>query len=398
MPVYKFRQKDIFRNVIEAHPVAEFFIYKSKIYFNREGTVPGQFSSNTPVGAQGGLSLYEMNVDRTAAKTGMIYPFLTKDGSLSAFKTVSTSAFNSNFGYGDTVTGSYPLTASISRNYLASTASKKYIKALKNTLEHYAPMSPHYQYSSNLGNKETQELSLISIPSIFYGSSIKKGTINLKYFITGSLVAHLRDENKNGELIQIGPVGSNGSGSVAGVALYNEGFLILTGSWEVERDPTIQRNYIDDPSNLKKSSWIFWGNSANDGYTGSGTNYPNVSASYDLSFKGTTYTPVVTMLAHAPAGELNYSNNPTFLKYGQTGSMYPTTSSAQFQESADLLVKNTISSSYTGYTEGDFEKQVFISKVGIYDDEMNLIGVASLATPAKKKEDQQYTFRLKLDI
>ena len=78
--------------------------------------------------------------------------------------------------------------------------------------------------------------------------------------------------------------------------------------------------------------------------------------------------------------------------------MYPATSSAQFQESADLLIKNTMSSSYTGYTEGDFEKQVFISKVGIYDDEMNLIGVASLATPAKKKEDQQYTFRLKLDI
>ena len=144
MPLYKFRQKDVFRNVIEAHPSVEFFIYKGKIYYNRESTVPGQFATATPNGALGGLSLYELNVDRTEADTGIIYPFLTKDGGLSAFKTVSTSAFNSDFGYGDTITGSYPLTASIRRDYLVSTESKKYIKALRNTLDHYTTLSPHY--------------------------------------------------------------------------------------------------------------------------------------------------------------------------------------------------------------------------------------------------------------
>ena len=400
MPIYKFKQNDILRNVIKSHPSSEFFIYNGSIYYNREMPVSGAWTDSVTLGAEGGISLYELNIDRDVNNTGIIYPFLTKDGTLSAFKTISLTSFNSDFGYGDTVTGSYPLTASIRRDYLAS--SKKNIKALKNTLNHYIPLSKHYEYSSSLGDKEKQELSLISVPSIFYGSSIQKGTVILNYYITGSLVARLQDENKNGELIQVAPVGSNGSGSVAGVVLYTEGFLVLTGSWALEADedgdPRLLRDYIDDSTNLKKSSWIFWGTTANDGVSASGTNYPNVTASYDLSFSGTMYTPVLTMLAHAEIGELNYSNNPTFLQYGQTGSLYPLTSSVKFQESSDLLIKNTISSSHSEYAESDFERQTFITKIGIYDDEKNLIGIANLATPVKKKENQEYTFKLKLDI
>ena len=398
MPIYKFKQNDILRNVIKSHPSAEFFIYNKNIYYNKEISIGGKFATSTPNGALSGVSLYELNVDRTEDDTGIIYPFLTKDGGLSAFKTISLTSFNTDFGYGDTVTGSYPLTASIRRDYLSSVESKKNIKALKNTLNHYIPLSRHHEYSSSLGDKETQEIALISIPSIFYGSSIQKGTVTLNYYITGSLVARLQDENRNGELIQVAPEGSNGSGSVAGVVLYTEGFLVLTGAWAVENDTSISRDYIDDSTNLKKSSWIFWGSTANDGFNGSGANYPNVSASYDLSFSGTMYTPVLTMLAHAEVGQLNYSNNPTFLEYGQTGSLHPTTSSVKFQESPDLLIKNTVSSSHPDYTESGFERQTFITKIGIYDDEKNLIGIANLATPVKKKENQEYTFKLKLDI
>ena len=86
------------------------------------------------------------------------------------------------------------------------------------------------------------------------------------------------------------------------------------------------------------------------------------------------------------------------MQYGQTGSLYPLTSSVKFQESSDLLIKNTISSSHSEYAESDFERQTFITKIGIYDDEKNLIGIANLATPVKKKENQEYTFKLKLDI
>ena len=43
----------------------------------------------------------------------------------------------------------------------------------ENTLDFYTVLSPHYAYSSSFGDKERQHLNLISIPSIFYGSSIK---------------------------------------------------------------------------------------------------------------------------------------------------------------------------------------------------------------------------------
>ena len=38
---------------------------------------------------------------------------------------------------------------------------------------------------------------------------------------------------------------------------------------------------------------------------------------------------------------------------------------------------------------GKFEKIVYISKIGVYDDQKNLIAVAKLARPVKKSEDRE---------
>ena len=46
----------------------------------------------------------------------------------------------------------------------------------------------------------------------------------------------------------------------------------------------------------------------------------------------------------------------------------------------------------------DFEKVTYISKVGIYDENKNLIGIAKVAVPIKKTIKNNYTFKLKLDI
>ena len=60
-------------------------------------------------------------------------------------------------------------------------------------------------------------------------------------------------------------------------------------------------------------------------------------------------------------------------------------------------IKNTVSSSFPDPT-GSFQKQTYISRVGIYDKDKNLIGVAKVANPVKKTEDRDFTFKLKLDI
>ena len=56
-----------------------------------------------------------------------------------------------------------------------------------------------------------------------------------------------------------------------------------------------------------------------------------------------------------------------------------------------------MSSSYSDHEE-NFRRQVYISKVGVYDEQKNLIGIATLADPVLKDENEDYVFKLKLDI
>ena len=117
--------------------------------------------------------------------------------------------------------------------------------------------------------------------------------------------------------------------------------------------------------------------------------------SFDLSFRGTTETQVMTMYARAPKGMVNHSNNPTFIEYGQT--KLARTSSAVYQENATLRLKNTVSSSFEGHS-ASFNRQVYISRVCIYDSKKKLIGIATLANPILKKQEDDITFKIKLDI
>ena len=103
------------------------------------------------------------------------------------------------------------------------------------------------------------------------------------------------------------------------------------------------------------------------------------------------------MLANANRGELNYSNNPTYAKYeSSTAGYYPITGSNLYYEQ-QRTIKNTNSSSYSDPT-GSLKKTTYITKIGIYDDNKKLIGVASVAKPVKKTEERDLTFKLKLDI
>jgi hypothetical protein len=163
----------------------------------------------------GFVSLFELNVGRSEENTELIYPFVTKGGNLIGTKTISTTTFNSDFLYGDVISGSYPLSSSIKRDFYQLGQARPELQSLKNTLNYYIPLSKHYEFSSSLGDKGTQDLNLISIPSIMYGSSINKGSLKLDFYISGTLFGTLEDLNKNGELIQTGPPGSTGSGSCA---------------------------------------------------------------------------------------------------------------------------------------------------------------------------------------
>jgi hypothetical protein len=318
------------------------------------------------------------------------YPFLPKGSSLDSFKTVGTSEF-AYTQYGEELSGAYPYSSSIAAEYFYSQSGfiseKRRIYALKNVLNNYLHYSQHYAYSSSLGNKAEQAVNLISIPSIYYGSAIDKGSVELAYYVSGTLVAKLQDVNKNGELIQT--TGALGLGSVAGVVLYNEGFAVLTGSWKL--DNIFQETLIYNPTlSTDYARWINWG---------AGLNQPSnstVSASFDLNFEGVNYINTITMLAHADKGQLNHSNNPTYVKMTHSASSI-NTNNISYSEYAYTEIKNTVKYPYENYT-GSLEKHTYISKIGIYDENRNLIGIAKLAKPIKKTENRDFTFKIKVDI
>ena len=285
-----------------------------------------------------------------------------------------------------------------SNNDVQGRPNHRHYYGLRNSLNFYGVRSPHYlvEYSAtNVGdwNKDEQDINLISIPKIFYGSRIKPGSMSLKFYITGTLVGELKDEKYNGELIQVGPVDSNGSGSVAGVAMYEEGFVLLTGRWDLTEGKPYDLDGAggSDTDDFVTGSWKYFAAGANDSLASPAS----PSASFDMSFKGHTETQVLTMYAHARRGEVNYSNNPTFLQFGQDKVFL--SSSNIYIENDQQKIKNTVSSSFSGF-EAPFERQVYVSRVAVYDDDKKLIGVATLSNPVLKKEAQDLSFKLKLDI
>jgi hypothetical protein len=385
--LYKFKETDLFVNQIEAQVKQEFFIHDTHVYYNKKGLQSGSFAASV-VGPTGTLSLFEENVDRNTT-TGLIYPYTVKTDQAVAFRETSDTQFATAYGVGQVITGTYPITSSITRQFFAANSDRPRITSLKNTLNFYKVKSRHYMFNSDLGDKATQEINLISIPNIFYGSKLKKKSLSLKFFVTGTLIGELQDVRGNGEMVQVGPSGSGGSGSVAGVVLYDEGFILLTGSWDIAG---YALDYPDASPSADQPKWIYFGSGMNDG-TSVGA---EVSSSYNVEFEAINYVPSLTMLCAAPLGQLDFSNNPTYLQYTQRQNRSASVSDTRFIEHT-LDIKNTISSSYLTQT-ASFEKQTFITKIAIYDEDENIIGIVKLAKPVRKTLDRDYTFKLKMDF
>ena len=426
MPFREFSKTDLFYNRIKTFPKSEFVIYDSKIYHNAFTNHAGPLSKKLGVTTnihgtkQGFISLFELNVDRVIDNGGSnpppagksIYPFITKDGARIAFKTVSTSEFDSSdqFKYGDIVKSKYPLTASIKRtrfvgaastittvnnserfqgSFKKTTGNKRFINALKNTFNEYVYLSEHYKFDRpGHWNKGTKELSLLEIPSIFYGSSIRKGSVDLQTYISGVLASECRDIRKNGELVQVTGTynAATHNNKVAGVILYNEGFIAMTGSWDIT-DGAVQDQYYSGDTTAR---WVDFAAGARDGIN-AGTLENTL---YRLVFEGVNYVPTVTMLAHAPKGEFNNSTNPTaFVKSDLRNAI---TGSKIYREYPDLKFSKLEHGDYV--QTGSFKKQTYISKIGIYDSQKRLIGIANLANPVRKTEEREYTFKLKMDF
>jgi len=351
-------------------------------------------------------------------------------------------------------TGSHQYTASISREFIRSIvvgsdvsfdpnvtsySSLKKIAAMKSIFRQYKIENDYSDinyYLSNNGVPEdkkqnaaspnqlfpntnpgpfitpTASINLIEIPRGFYGNYIRPGSVYLNMYISGTLMATAADVDKTGKLIQ---TYGSGSGGVIGSVFYEHGLMLITGTAQLSAG---QAPYIQPLSTVVSTAsndylkWVYFGSYQNT--TGSA-----ILTKYELTFEGANAIPTLMMMCHAEKNELNWSNNRTFIEVGQgedllvgqttsstdiTGSTYYANSGAvlipadsTYRENPVVIIKNTISSSFAHYS-ASYSPQVFISQVGIYDDQKNLIAIAKLANPVRKTKESDYTFKLKLDL
>jgi len=363
MSYFELKDNDVFVNTIEANPDQSFYIHDGNIYLNNHQAVSGTYSDNILGVPEGYVSLFEYNVNR--ADGNRIYPFIIKGGQKQTFKTISKKDWNTQFGYdGEVITGSYNLSASISREVLLSTSPK--FRALKSSLNHYV----FWSQSFDLSNFQTGA-PMINIPSIFYGSSIKKGSVSLRIFDSGTVALEANDANRRGELVY--------DGSVIGNILYDEGIILLNDQAPYATIGGVQ------------TAWTHFG-------YGIGDNEPifTTDRSYSLNFQGVSQVQNMTVLAKAPEGMLNHSNNPTYLDKSENPFVHYHTSSYEFIEKR-RKVKNVVPSEQTDI-EPPFDKETYISKICLYDEHRRLVGVCKLATPIRKTEAKEYLFKMKIDL
>ena len=420
---YKLNRDDLIYSRVKVHPKNSFWFYSGSVYHNKDVGLSGSFAN--PIkhlpGSSGSISLYEINIDRPSSS--MVSSSLPKGSSLEKYKTVSTGSWATT-EHGTEFVREYPFTASVSiEPVYDSTASIGYswedwtatsspvvsgsrqLQALRNTLNSYTHLSPHYSFKYSVGDtewdKEKQGMSLIKIPSVFYGSKIKKGTVRLRYYQTGTLAAELNDRGHNGELVQTYQAGTTGTGSVAGVVLYNEGFILLTGSWNFT-DDNCSAPYLPLPDGTAVHSAPAWRYFGFTGSHGASVHSVASASSFHLSFEGQNFISTMAMNVRAPMGELNYSNNLTAIEYSEVSGNFTTPESTLmtadiFQQSDTMKIK-AVNKSAHDYHSASYKSTTYISKVGIYDEYHNLIAIAKMATPVRKRENDDLTFRLKLDI
>ena len=424
MSLFEFEKGDVIKNTIVSYPKSKFLLYNGNVVYNDsvqelDGSGTNTLTKYVP---SGHISLYEMNIDRDSGNNddNFIRPyvlpssgwqptsFLTitvngieyvakKDNSgilqpASAVKDASTgeitftiqanasdatklSEYHSLF-QGEPMYGSYPLSSSIHCDYINKIGSdyadeKEKIKAhaLENTVNYYKYLSREY----NTENLFNDDFNIISIPSIFYGNKINPGSVRLELIVTGSQAEDivLSDNKKNGELIY--------NNVVHGVVLYNEGFIILRSNTQLSTEPT----GLNTDAGISPR-WIDFGIAMDQ----------RTNLAWTIEFEGVTETPVVTMFTHARKNELNHSNNPSFLK-----NRLPTTSSNShmYREEDEKEIRNVTKTDLID-EEPVFEKETYISKIAIYDDQKKIIGYARLARPIRKTENREITFKLKLDL
>lgn len=232
--MYKFKENDIISNTVVANPRYKFSFFNGKAYINDQVDV-GPVS--TPSLNQTGTLLFNdlniifenkhnlfTNLDKQSNKDS--YTPIVADARFSFEMKRDFIRKSSVDGYEPKYTTGFgsPTTSSMA----------KFI-SLKNSINYRKDRAPAFNFSSyftetldlkadTIDGDLLQDINILSIDNIFYGSMIKPGSISLEFYKSGSLLAKAQDTTKTGELIEQTNT-TIGTGTVVGFALYEEGII-----------------------------------------------------------------------------------------------------------------------------------------------------------------------------
>ena len=400
MTFKRFREEDLVYNTIVAKPSYDFLVHEGSIYKNNDIHLDGDFGNKVKHVDSGHINFHELNINRPA--DSLVHGFIRKDTTRYSYRTVSTSMYDdsSQFAQGNKIIQNYPFSASLSRIYIPegpefsdhsfelrydptiANSNKRYITSLRNVLA----MRDKFGESFEFGNMGTKKVNMICVPAIYYGSKISPGSIELNYYLSGTLVAQAKDSNSDGVLRE---TYGTSVGLTVGQVIYEQGLMLLTGSWE--QHPTHEEPYFSEAGN-DAPTWLTFGT----GITQVGVQQSHglaPSSSYGIKFEGVNKIPTLTMLAFSEKGEHGYSNNPTFFKQNPKASSTDLRSYKEKQKT----IKNITYSGIENHS-ASFASTTYISKVGIYDENKNLIAIATLAKPLKNISDRDYMIKMRMDF
>jgi hypothetical protein len=202
-------------------------------------------------------------------------------------------------------------------------------------------------YTSTDERNLNDEFAVISIPQIYYGEGVKIGSVRLEDEQNGKIYT----DDGYSNLIDI-------TGSICGNIFYDRGLVILT------------KNVVSG----------------------------SVLSQYTLNFRSTKTIYENEILLSVLESEFNVSQNPTAVDYDADGK-FGKIKLHSIQSNVNLNV-------FSGFGEYDYSSSLdttgsylapYITTIGLYDDDLNMVAVAKLPQPIKSMPDYPLNFIVRFD-
>jgi hypothetical protein len=266
---------------------------------------------------------------------------------------------------------------------------------------------------------------VLPISQKYYGEGIKPGSVSLTSNITGdtslddtygnlisdtNIFTLISLDTNNSLITFLDSIGNQNSLSFDSINL-NDGILVLTGqnndftsfTANINDDTISFVGVILGNSNIARNTIgnVFYSHGIITITKGIDTYNSNYLSNYDLIYKSTNTIYENEILLVVDEDEFNISTNPT--SYTETNSI-----SGTINTTYEGNIKYRQSDKYqkTAFNDYEYSSSIdttgsfiapYITTIGLYDENMDMVAVAKLATPIKSTPDLPVNFLVRFD-